>query len=61
LVGWFCEVGVPNAAAVFGLAQSRVNTIIDECIYVEQWFLTTVLRAACGSQAPFVQFSAVFQ
>jgi len=28
---------------------------------LEQWFSTTVLRAACGSQAPFVRPSAVFQ
>jgi len=28
---------------------------------INQWFSTTVLRAACASQAPFVGPSAVFQ
>jgi len=28
---------------------------------LKQWFSTTVLRAACSSQAPFVRLLAVFQ
>jgi len=41
-------------------------TLVDSAVtvypmHVDQWFSTTVLRAAFGSQAPFVRPSAVFQ
>jgi len=29
-------------------------------IYLEQWFTTTIPTAACGSHAPFVRHSPVF-
>jgi len=61
-------LAVPNRQQKLniGPAAPDFDTLVDSAvtvyqIHVEEWFSTVVLRAAFGSQAPFVRPSAVFQ
>jgi len=43
------------------MAEGVASLLAGVVLLVEQWFLNTALRAACGSQAPFLGLLAVFQ
>jgi len=61
-------VAVPNRLQEVNVdpAAPNCDPLVDSAvivypIHVGQWFSTPVLRAKCGSQAPFVRPSAVSQ